>query len=118
MIPAMISTTPTARMKTGTLTGITFVAIGLRYMPQSASTLKNLSVPAMIGPRPKPRRRAHQAVLSRESKSVISCLLYKKSERGGGGYREFPKPHADFLGPTGNLFAGRHSILWGSYGNP
>src|SRR5713101_2982725 len=58
-------------MKVAVLTGTTFVARGLRYIPQSVSLLKYLSMPVMMGPTPKPILSAHQLTLRRSSKSVI-----------------------------------------------
>src|SRR6202035_2650868 len=58
-------------MKVDALTGNTFVARGLRYIPQSASLLKYLSIPVMMGPTPKPILNTHQLRLRRSSKSFI-----------------------------------------------
>src|SRR5262245_17782320 len=69
--PTAISITPTARMKVAPLTGRTFSAIGLRYIPQVVSTSKNLSSPARNAPRPSPTRRAHHA----DSSPFVSTVL-------------------------------------------
>src|SRR5579883_2819074 len=68
MIPAMISTIPTIWRKVDACSGTKRVASGLRYMDQSARTLKYLSRPARIGATPRPIRRAHQARFKRLSK--------------------------------------------------
>jgi hypothetical protein len=47
------------------LTGTTFVACGLRYIPQSANLLKNLSTPATIGINPSAILNAHQLSFKR-----------------------------------------------------
>src|SRR5438270_11921773 len=64
-------------MKVLGLSGIDFVARGLRYISQLTILLKYLSSPAMMGPTPKPIRSAHQAKLSRASNRFIraSCAM-------------------------------------------
>src|SRR5687768_7249053 len=62
--PTAISMTPTTRMKASPLTGSRRSAEGLRYVPQSARMLKNLSRPARNAPSPRPTLKAHQAEVS------------------------------------------------------
>jgi hypothetical protein len=47
-------------MKVVAPTGTTFVARALRYILQSASLLKYLSMPVIMGPTPRPTLSAHQ----------------------------------------------------------
>src|SRR5579859_863795 len=68
----MTSMTPTTCMNVVELTGMTFVARGLRYILQSVNLLKYLSTPAMIGPSPTAIFSAHQLALRRLSKSFIT----------------------------------------------
>ena len=83
-MPAIISTTPTMCMNVVALTGMTRVTTGLKYMLQSVRILKNLSAPAMIGPRPSPIRSAHQVVSNRLSNSFISPPTQKSAEAPTG----------------------------------
>ena len=57
--------------------------MGLRYISQLARTLKYLSMPAMMGPAPKPMRSAHQAAFSRGSSSFIFLLYFLQQDRAG-----------------------------------
>jgi hypothetical protein len=75
---------PTTCMNVAALRGTIFVARGLRYMLQSVSTLKNLSMPAMIGPRPRPSFRAHHATLRRSESGI--CPSAEKSREKATGY--------------------------------
>src|SRR5882724_293738 len=84
----MISTTPTPRMNVVALTGRIFVAIGLRYIPQSVSLLKYLSIPVMIGPTPRPILSAHHPALRRPSKSFI-FVPYSEERRETGWLQGF-----------------------------
>src|SRR5579871_330678 len=65
MIPATISTAPTMCMNVDGAIGITFVASGLRYISQFVKKLKYLSMPAIIGPSPRPIRNTHQLLFKR-----------------------------------------------------
>jgi hypothetical protein len=71
-------------MNVGVLTGTTFVAKGLKYIPQSVSLLKYLSSPVMMGPTPKPILNTHQLVLRRLSKPVILSPARKSGEWANG----------------------------------
>src|SRR5882762_1114801 len=70
-------------MKVIALTGTTFVTKGLRYIPQSASLLKYLSMPVMMGPIPRPILSAHQPTLSRPSKAAIFAPCLKEQRARG-----------------------------------
>src|SRR5258707_14117333 len=89
-------------MKVVALTETTFVARGVRYIPQSASLLKYLSMPVMMGPTPKPILSAHRPTLRRLSKSVIPCPLPKRaaSRRLDTGIDTFPEKSALERQPT------------------
>src|ERR1700751_3665376 len=68
-------------MNEGALTGTILVASGLRYMVQSVSLLKYLSVPAMMGPTPSPILSAHQLILRRPSKAFMERPPTTKERR-------------------------------------
>ena len=59
--PTAISMTPTSCMNVAGSIGRTAAAAGLRYIDQSARTLKNLSAPATSGPNPNANRKTHHA---------------------------------------------------------
>src|SRR5882762_213441 len=68
-------------MKVVALTGTTFVTTGLKYIPQSVSLLKYLSMPVMMGPTPRPILSAHQPALRRSSKFAIFFPYLKEWRR-------------------------------------
>src|SRR5438270_6388809 len=96
-MPAAISTTPTMCMKVSGRKWVMRGTSGLRYICHWVRILKNLSVPATIGPMPKPRRSTHQAVFSRLSNiSHLHCngqVIGALVTRDGGtfGAYQFPK---------------------------
>src|SRR5262252_8652337 len=101
-IPATISIMPTICMKVAGETGTTLVASGLKYICQSASLLKYLSSPAMMGPIPKPSRKAHHAVLDLSMKAAIFPL--HRNEWAGRIWLQDYWPVTDW--PVAGLFSG------------
>src|SRR2546426_3382254 len=77
--PTANSTTPTMPMNVAVDTGRNPAATGLTYEAQSASRLKNLSMPASVAVRPMPNRSAIHGVSSRLSIEVAFCSLEARS---------------------------------------
>src|SRR5665213_2886426 len=74
MIPAIISITPTIIIKVYGEKGMYFTK-GVRYLSQSTSTSKNLSMPVIIGRMPKVHRKIFFTIFTFAGLRMI-CLLY------------------------------------------
>jgi|SRR6516225_6172317 len=84
--PTTISTTPTKCMNVFGSICRSRGANGLRYIPQLVRKLKNLSIPATIGPMPSPRRSNHQERFSLTS--IVSTSHPKGVKKYPAGYMQ------------------------------